>query len=481
MMQDNNVYQNPLTGRYASREMSYNWSPQRKHSTWRRLWLALAESEKTLGLDITEEQISEMRAHLDDIDFEAAAAKEAELRHDVMSHIHVFGELCPKAMPIIHLGATSCFVTDNTELIQMRDGLAILRVKMVRLIRLLADFVDKYKEMPTLGFTHYQPAQLTTVGKRFSLYLQDFMNDLSRLEYEQGRIPFRGVKGTTGTQASFMDLFNGDEEKVRTLDRMVSEKMGFAKSVALSGQTYSRKADYHVLAVLSGIAQSAYKMAGDIRLLANLREMEEPFGKKQVGSSAMAYKRNPMRSERVCSLSRYLMNLPGNCAQTASVQWFERTLDDSANRRIVLPEAFLACDVILSLLCNIVDGIQVWPKVIAAHVSAELPFMATENIIMEAVKAGGNRQELHEHIRTHSMEAAKTIKAEGAANDLLSRLAADPVFETVAPRFDEILDPKAFIGRAPGQVTEYLKEEVLPALEARKALLESASSEEVRV
>ena len=481
MQQDYNVYQNPLTGRYASREMSYNWSPQRKHSTWRRLWLALAESEKELGLPITDEQIAQMKQHLDDIDFEAAAAKEAELRHDVMSHIHVFGEQCPAAMPIIHLGATSCYVTDNTELIQMRDGLAILKVKLVRLISLLAAFAEKYKDMPTLGFTHYQPAQLTTVGKRFSLYLQDFMNDLDRLEAESVRIPFRGAKGTTGTQASYMDLFNGDTEKVRALDRMVSEKMGFSKSVALSGQTYSRKADYHVISLLSGIAQSAYKMAGDIRLLANLREMEEPFGKKQVGSSAMAYKRNPMRSERVCSLSRYLMNLPGNCAQTASVQWFERTLDDSANRRIVLAEAFLACDVILSLAANIIDGIQVWPKVIEAHVMADLPFMATENIIMEAVKAGGDRRELHEHIRMHSMEAAKTIKSEGGANDLLKRLAADPVFAKVAPRFDEILDPKAFVGRAPQQVEDYLREEVRPVLERCADLLEKADTEEVRV
>ena len=366
-------YQNPLTGRYASREMSYNWSPQRKHSTWRRLWLALAESEKELGLPSTDQQLEQMRAHLDDIDFEAAAKKEAELRHDVMSHIHVFGALCPDARPIIHLGATSCFVTDNTELIQMRDGLKIILGKLLKVIAILADVAEKYKDMPTLGFTHYQPAQLTTLGKRFSLYLQDFVMDATRVREEIEKIPFRGVKGTTGTQASFMELFHGDQEKVRRLDQLVSGKMGFSSSIALSGQTYTRKVDFYVLSVLSGIAQSAYKMAGDIRLLANLKEIEEPFEKSQVGSSAMAYKRNPMRSERVCSLSRYLMSLPVNAAMTHSTQWFERTLDDSANRRIVLGEAFLTADVILSLAANICNGIQVWPKVIHSHIMAELP------------------------------------------------------------------------------------------------------------
>ena len=464
MEQDYNVYQNPLTGRYASKEMSYNWSPQRKHSTWRRLWLALAESEQALGLEITDQQLEQMRAHLDDIDFEAAAREEALLRHDVMSHIHVFGDLCPDAKPIIHLGATSCFVTDNTELIQMRSGLRILRLKLRKVIALLADFTEKYKDMPTLGFTHYQPAQLTTLGKRFALYLQDFVNDFERLVYEEEHVPFRGVKGTTGTQASFMDLFNGDTDKVRTLDQMVSEKMGFAKSVWLSGQTYSRKADYHVLCALAGIAQSAYKMAGDIRLLANLKEIEEPFGKKQVGSSAMAYKRNPMRSERVCSLARYLMNLPLNCAQTHAVQWFERTLDDSANRRITLPEAFLAADVILSLLSNITDGIQVYPKVIHARIMSELPFMATENIIMEAVKAGGDRQDIHEAIRVHSQAAARVVKVEGGKNDLIERLKQDPVFASVAGKLDEILKPESFTGRAAGQVTDYLTDVVRPAL-----------------
>ena len=477
-MSDHTSYENPLTGRYASKEMSYNWSPQKKHSTWRRLWLALAESEQALGLAITDDQIAAMRAHLDDIDFDAARAEEAKLRHDVMSHIHVFGAQCPEAKPIIHLGATSCFVTDNTELIQMRDGLKIIQSKLLKVISLLADFCDTYKDLPTLGFTHYQPAQLTTVGKRFGLYLQDFMFDLARVEAEIDNIPFRGVKGTTGTQASFMELFNGDTEKVRTLDKMVSAKMGFTNPVYLSGQTYTRKVDYYVLTVLSGIAQTAHKMAGDIRLLANLKEVEEPFEKSQVGSSAMAYKRNPMRSERVCSLARYLMNLPANCAQTASVQWFERTLDDSANRRIVLPEAFLCCDVILSLLANIIDGIQVWPNVIAARVASELPFMATENIIMETVKAGGDRQELHEHIRVHSMEAARVVKAEGGQNDLLTRLAADPIFAATADRFDEILNPAAFTGRASQQVEEYLAAAVRPLLAAYP---EEDNGEEVNV
>ena len=474
-------YQNPLTGRYASREMSYNWSPQRKHSTWRRLWLALAESEKELGLPITDQQLEQMRAHLDDIDFEAAAKKEAELRHDVMSHIHVFGALCPDARPIIHLCATSCFVTDNTELIQMRDGLKIILGKLLKVIAILADVAEKYKDMPTLGFTHYQPAQLTTLGKRFSLYLQDFVMDATRVREEIEKIPFRGVKGTTGTQASFMELFHGDQEKVRRLDQLVSGKMGFSSSIALSGQTYTRKVDFYVLSVLSGIAQSAYKMAGDIRLLANLKEIEEPFEKSQVGSSAMAYKRNPMRSERVCSLSRYLMSLPVNAAMTHSTQWFERTLDDSANRRIVLGEAFLTADVILSLAANICNGIQVWPKVIHSHIMAELPFMATENILMEAVRAGGDRQDLHEAIRSHSMEAGKVVKAEGKPNDLIERLANDPLFAKVAPMFKDILDPKLFIGRAPQQVEDYLAGTVRPLIASLSKEVKETGTEEIKV
>ena len=482
-MEDFNSYQNPLTGRYAGKEMSYNWSPQKKHSTWRRLWLALAESEKELGLPITDEQLAEMRAHLDDIDFEMAAKKEAELRHDVMSHIHTFGELCPTARPVIHLGATSCFVTDNTELIQMREGLKILLKKLTYVIKLLAKFADQYKDMPTLGFTHYQPAQLTTLGKRFALYLQDFVMDAERIRTEIELLPFRGVKGTTGTQASFMELFNGDEEKVRKLDELVSARMGFSSSIPLSGQTYTRKVDYQVVSVLASLAMSAYKMAGDIRLLANLKEIEEPFGKSQVGSSAMAYKRNPMRSERVCSLARYLMNLPANCAMTHATQWFERTLDDSANRRLVLGEAFLTADVVLSLTANIVDGLQVWPNVIASHIAAELPFMATENILMEAVRAGGDRQDLHEAIRSHSMEAAKVVKAEGKPNDLISRLAADPLFAKVAPRFEEMLDPRLFTGRASSQVSEYITEKVNPLLSELEKFLPGPESqgEEVKV
>ncbi len=464
MSSSHDSYQSPLTDRYASKEMGFNWSAQRKHSTWRRLWLALAESEKELGLPITDEQISQMRAHLDDIDFAAVSKKEAEFRHDVMSHIHVFGESCPAARPIIHLGATSCFVTDNTELIQMRDGLKILRRKLAQAIAELAKTADKYKKLPTLGFTHYQPAQLTTVGKRFALYLQDFVMDMERLEGEIAAIPFRSVKGTTGTQASFMELFNGDEAKVRELERKVAGRMGFEKIVALSGQTYTRKVDYHVLTVLSGIAQSAYKMAGDIRLLANLKEIEEPFEAKQIGSSAMAYKRNPMRCERICSLARHLMTLPLNAAHTEATQWFERTLDDSANRRIVLPEAFLSADIILSIVANVVDGVQVWPKVIAAHIAAELPFMATENILMAAVRAGGDRQTLHEAIRAHSMEAGRRVKAEGVPNDLIERLSKDPLFAKISGKFEEILDPSAFVGRAPGQVDSYISEVVKPLL-----------------
>ena len=478
---DYNSYQNPLTGRYAGPEMNYNWSPHKKHSTWRRLWLALAEEEQKLGLDITDEQIAEMRQHLDDVNFDVAEAFEKELRHDVMSHVHAFGQQCPKAMPIIHLGATSCYVTDNTELIQMRDGLKILKAKLLKLISQLADFCEQYRSMPTLGFTHYQPAQLTTVGKRFALYLQDFMLDLEELEFESANLPFRSVKGTTGTQASFLALFNRDFAKVTELEKRVAARMGFDKIIDLSGQTYTRKVDYKVLSVLSGIGQSAHKMATDIRLLANLRELEEPFGKKQIGSSAMAYKRNPMRSERVCSLSRYLMNLPLNCAQTHSVQWFERTLDDSANRRLALSEAFLTADVVLSTLINITDGLQVWPNVIAKRVRAELPFMATENLMMAAVKKGGDRQELHEVIREHSMAAARRIKEEGGDNDLLDRLRNDPAFASIKDDFDTIVNPNDFIGCAPEQVERYLNEKVRPVLEKESAILASAKGDAVNV
>lgn len=477
----NDVYLNPLTDRYAGKEMSYIWSPQFKHSTWRRLWLELARCEKRLGLAITDAQIEQMAAHLDDIDFDRVAAKEKELRHDVMSHIHVFGELCPDAMPIIHLGATSCFVTDNTELIQMREGMKIIRGKLLKLMAQLADFCEREKGRPTLGFTHFQPAQLTTVGKRFSLYLQDFMLDFERLEREIGELRFRSVKGTTGTQASFLELFDGDHEKCRQLERDVAAGMGFDRVVAVSGQTYTRKLDYFVLTVLSGIAQSASKMATDIRLLANLREVEEPFGSKQIGSSAMAYKRNPMRSERVCSLSRYIMNLPGNAAATEANQWFERTLDDSANRRIVLPEAFLATDIVLSLLINITDGLQLWPKVIEKRVRAELPFMATENLLMEAVKHGGNRQELHEVIRRHSMAAVRRVKEEGAENDLLERLKSDSAFACIREQFDSLVNPRAFVGRAPEQVEEFLTGSIRPLLEKYRNELEKASGESINV
>lgn len=479
---DNHLsYETPLTGRYASREMSYNWSAQKKHSTWRRLWLALAEAEKELGVNISDEQIKEMSKHLDDIDFEAAAKKEKELRHDVMSHIHVFGDLCPAAKPIIHLGATSCYVTDNTELIQIRDGFRIIRGKLAGVIEAFALVADKYKNMPTLGFTHYQPAQLTTVGKRFTLYLQDFMLDLQRLEFEMQNLLFRGVKGTTGTQASFLSIFNGDHEKVKALEKRVCEKMGFSRVVNVSGQTYTRKIDYYVVSVLSGIAQSAYKFAVDIRLLANLKEIEEPFEANQVGSSAMAYKRNPMRCERACSLARFLMSLTANTANTHSNQWFERTLDDSANRRIVLPEAFLTADILLSLLANILKGIQVWPNVIAKHVADELPFMATENIMMAAVKAGGDRQQIHEAIRLHSMEAGKRVKNDGASNDLLERLKNDPAFASVANRIDELVNPSDFIGRAPQQTEEFLNEVINPLIKSMKKELGDFKAENISV
>ncbi len=465
----NNSYRNPLTDRYAGKEMSFIWSPQHKHSTWRRLWLTLAKCEKNLGLPISDLQIEQLSQHLDDIDFDRVAALEKELRHDVMSHIRALSELCPDAAPIIHLGATSCFVTDNTELLQTKEAFGVIRGKMLKLISNLADFCEEHKALPMLGFTHFQPAQLTTLGKRFALYLQDFVLDFERLEREMQDLPFRSVKGTTGTQASFLELFDGDHDKCRQLEKDVAKAMGFDKVIALSGQTYTRKVDYFVLSVLSGIAQSAAKMATDIRLLASMKEVEEPFGAKQVGSSAMAYKRNPMRSERITSLARYVMNLPGNAAATHSTQWFERTLDDSANRRIVLPEAFLATDVILSILINVTDGLQVWKKVIAKHINAELPFMATENLLMEAVKHGGDRQELHEVIREHSMAAARRVKEEGLDNDLIDRLRNDPAFAAIKDDFDSIINPAAFIGRAPQQVESFLAEVVRPLLAERAA------------
>ena len=480
-MIDYNSYANPLTGRYAGAEMSRIWSPQYKHSTWRRLWLTLARCEKELGLPISDAQIAELEAHQEDIDFERVAELEKALRHDVMSHIRALGELCPLAAPIIHLGATSCFVTDNTELIQMREAMRIIRGKLLKLMENLERFCERYKALPTLGFTHFQPAQLTTLGKRFALYLQDFYLDFTRIEREMAELPFRSVKGTTGTQASFLELFDGDHDKCRALERNVAKAMGFEHVIALSGQTYTRKIDYFVLSCLSGIAQSAAKMATDIRLLAHMKELEEPFGAKQVGSSAMAYKRNPMRCERATSLARFVMNLPGNPANTAATQWFERTLDDSANRRLALPEAFLATDVVLSILIDVTNGLQVWPKVIAKHINAELPFMATENLLMAAVKKGGDRQKLHEVIRTHSMEASRRVKEEGLDNNLLDLLRNAPEFAMIRDEFDTLLDPAAFIGRAPEQVEDFLDGDIRPLLKKYSRELAAADSEALDV
>lgn len=463
---DRTKYENPLVSRYASEEMSRLWSPQFKFSTWRRLWLALAKAEQALGLDITDEQVAEMEANLDDIDFDRAAEIERERRHDVMSHVETFGERCPAAKPIIHLGATSCYVTDNTELIQMRESLQLLRGKLLSLIAAMADQAEGLAGLPTLGFTHYQPAQLTTVGKRICLWLQDFLFDFQELERQLETFPFRGVKGTTGTQASYLKLFDGDHDKVRELNARVTDLMGFSSAIPVSGQTYTRKLDTMVLNTLAGIASSAYKMAGDIRLLMNLKEVDEPFTKKQIGSSAMAYKRNPMRSERICSLARYVMSLPATGAGTHSNQWFERTLDDSAIRRIVLPEAFLATDVILSIARNVMQGLRVWPEMIRRRIDEELPYMATENIMMACVKAGGDRQDMHEAVRIHSVAASERVKEQGVESDLMDRIAADPCFSPVHGQLDALLDPAAYVGRAPEQVTEFLAEHIRPLLAA---------------
>jgi len=452
-----------------------------KFSTWRKLWIALATAEQELGIDISDTQLEEMRAKLYDIDFEYAAKKESEFRHDVMGHVHAFGAAAPSAMPIIHLGATSCYVGDNTDLVQLRESLKLIKRKLVKTIAILKAFAVKHRDLPTLGFTHYQPAQLTTVGKRSTLWMQDLILDLERVEREIDELPMRGVKGTTGTQASFLELFDGDHEKVKALNKRVCELMGFKKAIPVSGQTYTRKIDFNILSLLSGIAQSAYKMCGDIRLLANLKEVEEPFAKTQIGSSAMAYKRNPMRSERVCSLARYVMGLPNTAANTHANQWFERTLDDSAVRRIVLPEGFLAVDVILNLLANIADGLHVWPNVVRKHVMAELPFMATEVILMECVKAGGDRQELHEAIRVHSMDAGAVVKGEGKANDLMERIANDPIFAPVHGKLESMIDPILFVGRAPEQVDEFIAEEITPILEANSDLLKVESVDGVNV
>ena len=458
-------YENPLCARYASREMQHIFSPDFKFSTWRKLWIALAESEKELGLPITDEQLDEMRAHIYDIDYEKAADYEKRLRHDVMAHIRTYGDACPKAKGIIHLGATSCYVGDNTDIIQMRDALIRIRTLLVNAIGALADFAEKHKHVPTLAYTHFQAAQPTTLGKRACLWTQDFLMDLERLEYELAHLKLLGCKGTTGTGASFLELFGGDGDKVVQLEARIAQKMGFDESMPVSGQTYSRKVDAFVLNVLGGIAQSMYKMAQDLRLLAHMKEFDEPFETEQVGSSAMAYKRNPMRCERVCSLSRYVTNAVRNTADTASAQWLERTLDDSANRRITLPEAFLATDGALTLVINVIRGGTVYPKVMEKHLLEELPFMATENILMHAVTLGGDRQELHEAIRRHSQAAAVKVKMEGGDNDLLDRLLADPAFHLTKADLDKVLDISKFVGLAPEQTENFLAGYVRPVLE----------------
>lgn len=466
-----NKYQNPLESRYSSDEMLYNFSPQMKFSTWRKLWLALAEIQKELGLEITEEQLQQIRENVDNIDFEVAAMYEKKFRHDVMAHVHTLGDVAPKAMPILHLGVTSAFVQDNTDLVQIREGLLLVKKKLVNVIQGLHDFALEYKDLPTLGFTHFQAAQLTTVGKRATLWLQSVLLDFEELEFRIDTLQFRGVKGTTGTAASFKELFDHDYSKVKELDQKLSERFGFKKVLGVTGQTYDRKIDAQVLATLSNIAQTAHKFTNDIRLLQSLKEVEEPFGKSQIGSSAMAYKRNPMRSERIAALSKFVISLSSSPAMVASTQWFERTLDDSANKRLVMPQAFLAIDAILIVWNNVLDGLVVYPQVISKHIQDELPFMATEYIIMEGVKRGGDRQELHELIREHSMEAGKKVKVEGKPNDLVERIHADPRFNIDKERLQEVLDPANFIGFAPIQTEEFLNNQVKPILERNKDLL----------
>jgi adenylosuccinate lyase len=463
-----NVYETPLNRRYASKEMSYLFSDEKKFITWRKLWVALAESEKELGLNITEDQVAELKAHMEDINYEVAEEREKEVRHDVMSHVYAYGVQCPKAKGIIHLGATSCYVGDNTDIIVMKEALILTKNKILNVIAHLTNFALKYKNLPTLGFTHLQPAQLTTVGKRATLWIQDLLLDVENIDFVINTIKLRGVKGTTGTQASFMELFNGDQEKIKTLEKKVTEKMGFASAYNVTGQTYPRKVDSIVLNTLSEIAQSAYKFSNDLRILQSLKEIEEPFEAHQIGSSAMAYKRNPMRSERISALSRYIIVNSLNPAITAGTQWFERTLDDSANKRIAVAEAFLALDGVLNLYINISSNLVVYPKVIAARVSSELPFMATENILMEAVKRGGDRQELHEKIRVYSMETGKRVKEEGLDNDLMSRIAKDSAFKLKEDDVLTILDSKNFIGRAPGQVDDFVNECISPLLDENK-------------
>ena len=462
----NDRYQTPLAERYASKEMQYIFSPDKKFRTWRRLWIALAESEKELGLNITDEQIAELKAHQDDINYEDAKKREAEVRQDVMSHVYAYGLQCPKAKGIIHLGATSCYVGDNTDIIIMTEGLQLVRKKLINVIAELSKFAGKYRALPTLAFTHFQPAQPTTVGKRATLWINELMLDLEDLDHVISTMKLLGSKGTTGTQASFLELFEGDHAKIRKLDSLIAEKMGFRECFPVSGQTYSRKVDTRVLNVLAGVAASAHKFSNDIRLLQHLKEIEEPFEKSQIGSSAMAYKRNPMRSERIASLANYVMADVMNPAITSATQWFERTLDDSANKRISVPEAFLAVDGILDLYMNVVDGLVVYDKVITKHLMAELPFMATENIMMDAVKAGGDRQELHERIRELSMKAGARVKQEGLDNNLLELIAADPMFGVTLEELQAKLDPSKYTGRAKEQVDEYLAEVVQPVLDS---------------
>ena len=476
---DNSIYVNPLTTRYASKEMQSAFSDEKRFKLWRKLWVALAESQMELGLNVTQEQVDELKAYAEEIDFELAHKFEKEVRHDVMAHVHAYGAYAKKAMPIIHLGATSCFVDCNAEAIMLKDALEIVLKKLVNVIDKLKTFALRYKDLPTLGFTHLQPAQLTTVGKRATLWLQDLEMDYENLVNAIDHIKLRGVKGTTGTQASFMELFDGNEEKVKELEKRVVQKLGYDKVYGVTGQTYPRKLDYNILCVLSQIAQSAYKFSNDIRILQNMKEVEEPFEKKQIGSSAMAYKRNPMRCERMGALARYAISLPMNSAITASTQWFERTLDDSANRRIVNAQAFLTVDAILNIYMNVADNLVVYDKVIEKHIRAELPFMATENIIMACVKAGGSRQELHERIRVLSMEAGKNVKLNGGENNLLALIKQDEMFKPVWDSLDDILKPESFIGRAPSQVVEFIQNEIQPILDKHANLL--GENGEVRV
>ena len=458
-------YESPFSTRYASKQMQYIFSADNKFRTWRRLWIALARAEQKLGLDISDEQIAQMEQYKDDINYDVAEKREKEVRHDVMSHIYAYGQQAPKAKPIIHLGATSCYVGDNTDIIVMRQGMELVRDKLCTVIQLLADFADQYKQIPCLAYTHLQPAQLTTVGKRATLWINELLMDFEELESRLANLSLLGQKGTTGTQASFMDLFNGDGEKIDQLEQMIAHEMGFDRVVPVSGQTYSRKVDAQVLNTLSGIAQSAYKFANDLRILASFKEMEEPFEEHQIGSSAMPYKRNPMRSERICALARYVITNSLNPAYTASTQWFERTLDDSANKRIAVAEAFLAVDSILNIYINVADGLVVYPKMIEQRVMRELPFMATENIMMEAVKKGADRQEMHERIRQHSLAAAEQVKVFGRENDLVSRIAADPAFGLTEEEIRRVLDPALFIGRCPQQVERFLQRDVAPVIQ----------------